>query len=107
MQTNNELFRRQTKSADGAFLYELQHGYELSPKLSEQILIKAKEMLSRSHHQAKMYQGGILDKLDIENIQSALQDGRNILAIPDFRFVYINGSKFNSKEISLEEEFKA
>ena len=50
MQSNNELSRRQTKSTDGAFLYELQHGYELSPKLSEQILLTAKEILSRSYH---------------------------------------------------------
>lgn len=53
MESNNELSRRQTKSTDGAFLYELQHGYELSPKLSEQILITAKEMLSRSYHLAE------------------------------------------------------
>jgi len=48
--TNNELTRRQTKSADGAFLSELQQGYELSPKLSEQILLTAKEILSRNYH---------------------------------------------------------
>jgi DNA-binding Lrp family transcriptional regulator len=40
-----ELERRQIKSTDGKFLYELQHSFELSPKLSEQILLTAKEYL--------------------------------------------------------------
>lgn len=42
---SDELWRRQTKSGDGAFLYELGHSYELSPKLAEQILYTAKECL--------------------------------------------------------------
>ncbi len=45
MTTNNELSRRLSKGNDGAFLYELQNSYELSPKLSEQILFSAKEHL--------------------------------------------------------------
>jgi len=40
-----ELDRRLHKSSDGEFLYELEHSYELSPKLSEQILLTAKECL--------------------------------------------------------------
>jgi len=40
-----ELERRQTKSSEGEFIWELQNSYELSPKLSEQILITAKECL--------------------------------------------------------------
>jgi DNA-binding Lrp family transcriptional regulator len=43
-----ELSRRQSKSRDGAFMYELQYGYELSPKLSEQILYTAKTYLLNS-----------------------------------------------------------
>lgn len=45
MAINHELVRRQYKGSDGVFLYELQHAYELSPKLSEQILFSAKEYL--------------------------------------------------------------
>ncbi len=45
MSTNHELTRRLNKGKDGAFLYELQNSYELSPKLSEQILLSAKEHL--------------------------------------------------------------
>ena len=53
MKSNNELSRREKKSADGEFLYELQHNYELSPKLSEQILLSAKAILSRSYNLAE------------------------------------------------------
>ena len=59
MQSNNELSRRQTKSTDVAFLYELQHGYGLSPKLSEHILITAKEILSRSYQEIEVTVIGI------------------------------------------------
>ena len=45
MAINKELVRRQSKGNDGAFLYELQNSYELSPKVSEQILYSAKECL--------------------------------------------------------------
>jgi Protein of unknown function (DUF1670) len=45
MSGSNELLRRQIKGSDGAFLYELQNSYELSPKVSEQILYTAKEYL--------------------------------------------------------------
>jgi len=41
------LERSQIKSSDGEFLYELTHSYELSPKLSEQIVLSAKEHLFR------------------------------------------------------------
>jgi Protein of unknown function (DUF1670) len=42
-----ELDRRLYKSSDGEFLYELENAFELSSKLSEQILITAKECLLR------------------------------------------------------------
>jgi len=44
-----ELTRQLYKSSDGEFLYELEHSYELSPKLSEQILLTAKECLLRDN----------------------------------------------------------
>ncbi len=49
MGENRELSRRQTRSAEGLFLYEMQHKYELSLKISEQILLTAKEILERKH----------------------------------------------------------
>jgi len=44
-----EFQRQETKTSDGELLYELQHAYELSPKLSEQILLTAKECLVREY----------------------------------------------------------
>jgi len=44
----NHLSRLELKSFEGEFLYELMNSYELSPKLSEQILISAKTSLLRS-----------------------------------------------------------
>lgn len=49
MEKKKQLQRQQNKSSEGEFLYELQHSYELSPKLSEQILVSAKEHLLREH----------------------------------------------------------
>ncbi len=43
------LDRRQIKSSEGEFLRELKNSYELSPKLSEQILLTAKESLLREY----------------------------------------------------------
>lgn len=45
----NTLSRAELKSYEGEFLYELIHSYELSPKLSEQILISAKTSLLRTN----------------------------------------------------------
>jgi len=45
-----EISRSQIKSSEGEFLWELKNSYELSPKLSEQILITAKESLLREYH---------------------------------------------------------
>jgi len=45
MPESKALLRRKSKGNDGAFLYELQNSYELSPKVSEQILYSAKEYL--------------------------------------------------------------
>jgi len=57
MGKNLELERRLSKGKEGAFLYELQNSYELSPKLSEQILLSAK---------AHLFQDGQLSEGQIE-----------------------------------------
>jgi biotin operon repressor len=43
------LNRGQIKSSEGEFIWELENSYELSPKLSEQILLTAKESLFRGY----------------------------------------------------------
>jgi biotin operon repressor len=45
----SELVRREIKSSEGEFIWELKNSYELSPKLSEQILLTAKESLLREY----------------------------------------------------------
>lgn len=49
MSTNRSLYlkRQQTKTSEGEFIFELLNSYELSPKVSEQILLSAKEILLR------------------------------------------------------------
>lgn len=49
MKKKKQIQRQQIKSSEGEFLYELYHSYELSPKLSEQILGSAKQHLLRDH----------------------------------------------------------
>lgn len=44
-----EINRREIKSSEGEFIWELKNSYELSPKLSEQILLTAKESLLREY----------------------------------------------------------
>ena len=44
-----ELGRRQIKSSEGEFIWELKNSYELCPKLSEQILLTAKESLLQEY----------------------------------------------------------
>lgn len=46
----NEEKRMVKKSSEGEFLYELETMYELSPKISEQILLTAKECLLRENN---------------------------------------------------------
>jgi hypothetical protein len=46
---SRESNREQNKSIEGEFLYELQHSYELSPKLSREILSSAKQHLVCEH----------------------------------------------------------
>jgi len=48
-QRRTVLNRGQIKSSEGEFIWELENSYELSPKLSEQILLTAKESLFREY----------------------------------------------------------
>ena len=46
---NKVLKRNRIKTTDGEFIYELENSYELSPVLSEQLLITAKSILLREN----------------------------------------------------------
>lgn len=60
----NQLSRIELKSYEGEFLYELINSYELSPKLSEQILISAKTSLLRTRELREGQVVGIVVGLD-------------------------------------------
>ena len=47
---NKLLKRKRIKTTDGEFVYELENSYELSPVLSEQLLLTAK-----TYYYEKMY----------------------------------------------------
>lgn len=50
MENKTKQYTRQLlKTSEGEFIYDLLNSYELSPKLSEQILLSAKEHLLRAH----------------------------------------------------------
>jgi hypothetical protein len=51
MRTCNRIYlsRQQIKTSEGEFIYELLNSYELSPKVSEQILLSAKQHLLREN----------------------------------------------------------
>ncbi len=62
----NAYHRKELKSFEGEFLYELQHSYELSPRLSEQILQTAKLSLFSGEYnhpgQIEMVVAGLEEK---------------------------------------------
>lgn len=71
---NNSLDRLELKSFEGEFLYELQNSYELSPRLSEQILQTAKTSLLRENH---------LQQGQVQVVVAGLDEksGKNISAV--------------------------
>lgn len=84
---NHELDRYLHKSSEGEFLYELEHSFELSQKLSEQILITAKECLVRENTLCEGQievsvigieerSGKILEKLEKRKVVLTIDAGR-------------------------------
>jgi hypothetical protein len=80
------LERRQIKSSEGEFIYELENSYELSPKLSEQILITAKACLVREGSQREgeievtvigieERSGKMLEKMEKQKVRLTIDDG--------------------------------
>jgi hypothetical protein len=80
------LNRRQTKSSEGEFIYELENSYELSPKLSESILVTAKECLLRDHQlkegqievtviEIEQKAGQVIEKLEKKKVRLTIDNG--------------------------------
>jgi Fic family protein len=91
-----ELARRQIKSSEGEFIWELKNSYELSPRLSEQILLTAKESLLREY-QLKEGQievtvigieersGKLIEKMEKKKVRLTIDNGNeDIEAIKEY-----------------------
>ena len=81
-----EVARRQIKSSEGEFLYELENSYELSPKLSSLILLSAKECLIRDYQLREGQievtligieerSGKVIEKLEKKKVRLTLDNG--------------------------------
>jgi len=79
------LDRRQVKSSEGEFLYELENSFELSPKVSDLILITAKECLLRDYSlqegqkevtliSLEEKSGKMLEKMEKKKVRLTLED---------------------------------
>lgn len=80
------LNRRQIKSSEGEFIYELQNSYELSPKLSESILVTAKECLLKEHElkegqievtviEIEQSPGRVIERLEKKKVRLTIDNG--------------------------------
>lgn len=82
----SEINRRQIKSSEGEFIWELKNSYELSPKLSEQILITAKESLLRDYQlregqievtviRIEQRSGKVIEKMEKKKVRLTIDNG--------------------------------
>jgi Protein of unknown function (DUF1670) len=93
MQLRRTIFSRsQIKSSDGEFIYELENSYELSPKISEQILITAKGCLLREYDlregqieitviSIEERAGKIIEKLQKKKVRLTIDNGMEDLEV--------------------------
>ena len=102
-----ELERRQTKSSEGEFIWELENSYELSPKLSELILNTAKECLLREHQlkegqievtviEIEERSGKVIEKLQKKKVRLTIDNG-----IEDIEVLKEYG-RINLRQIKIE-----
>ena len=87
MQIKRTIFNRsQIKSSDGEFIYELENSYELSPKLSQQILLTAKECLIQEYNlregqieitviSIEERAGKVIEKLEKKKVRLTIDNG--------------------------------
>lgn len=87
MQLKRTVFNRsQIKSSEGEFIYEMENSYELSPKLSQQILLTAKECLLKEYNlregqieitvvSIEERAGKIIEKLEKKKVRLTIDNG--------------------------------
>jgi DNA-binding transcriptional regulator YhcF (GntR family) len=82
-----QIVRKEIKSSEGEFLYELAHSYELSPKLSSMILLSAKECLFREYQlregeievrviSVEERAGKVIEKLEKRRVKLTISNGQ-------------------------------
>jgi hypothetical protein len=80
------LNRRQIKSSEGEFIWELENSYELSPKLSSLILLTAKECLLRDYSlkegqievtliEIEEKAGKVIEKMEKKKVRLTIDNG--------------------------------
>src|ERR1035437_3996189 len=87
MQIKRTLYNRsEIKSSEGEFIYELENSYELSAKLSQQILLTAKECLLQEYNlregqieitviSIKERAGKVIEKLEKKKVRLTIDNG--------------------------------
>ena len=101
------LKRSEIKSSEGEFIYELENSYELSPKLSESILVTAKGCLLRDHQlkegqievtviEIEQKAGRVIEKLEKKKVRLTIDNG-----IEDIEVLKENG-RIALRQIKIE-----
>jgi len=84
--------RSQIKSSEGEFMYEMENSYELSPKLSQQILLTAKECLLKEYNlqegqieitvvSLEERAGKVIEKLEKKKVRLTIDNGIEDLTV--------------------------
>ena len=84
--------RSQIKSSEGEFIYEMENSYELSPKLSHQILLTAKECLLKEYNlregqieitviRIEERAGKVIEKLEKKKVRLTIDNGIEDLTV--------------------------
>jgi len=84
--------RSQIKSSEGEFIYEMENSYELSPKLSHQILLTAKECLLKEYNLREGQieitvicieerAGKVIEKLEKKKVRLTIDNGIEDLTV--------------------------
>lgn len=112
-----ELERRQIKSSEGEFMWELKNSYELSPRLSSMILWSAKESLLREYNLREGQievtvvgiaerAGKVIEKLEKKRVRLTIDNGiEDIEVLKEFGRVGLRRVKIERlTEEAIEQE---
>lgn len=109
--------RRQIKSSEGEFIWELENSYELSPKISSSILITAKECLLREYDlregqievtiiEIEQRAGKVIEKMEKKKVRLTIDNGiEDIEIIKEFGRISLRQIKIQRiTEEAIEQE---